>query len=86
MTEKAKILSIGEDQAVVLPDDFRFQTEEVFIRRDEATGDVVLSTRPNSWDGLFALYGTKAALDDFMSETDRAQAGHSRDPFGDKKS
>jgi antitoxin VapB len=85
VTEKAQILLIGEDQAVVLPKKYRFEATELFIRRDETTGDVVLSTRPNSWVGFFALYGTSAVPDDFMIETDRAEAIHSRDPFDDKQ-
>jgi len=35
---------------------FRFEgEEEVFIRRDEKTGDVILSRRPASWDEFFSL-------------------------------
>lgn len=38
-----------------LPATFRFEGEEVYIRRDEETGEVILSAVPNSWDGFFAL-------------------------------
>ena len=42
-------------QAVRLPAEFRFEGEEVFIRKDEKTGDVILSRRPASWDEFFRL-------------------------------
>jgi antitoxin VapB len=84
MTKRAQILLIEDDQAVVLPEEYRFSTDEVYIRRDATTGDVVLSTRPNSWDGFFALYGTGAEPDDFMTKMDRGLTIYSRDPFDDK--
>ena len=39
--ETAKLFMNGRSQAVRLPSEFRFQGKEVFIRRDQATGDVV---------------------------------------------
>lgn len=50
----AKVFQTGRSQAVRLPLAFRFDTKEVFIRRDEATGDVILSPRPSDWNGLLA--------------------------------
>ena len=44
----AKIFMSGRSQAVRLPSEFRFEVDEVYIRRDETTGDVVLSARPGS--------------------------------------
>jgi virulence-associated protein VagC len=45
---------------VRLPKEFRFQAAEVAIRRDEATGEVILSPHPTgsslSFDEWFALY------------------------------
>ncbi len=42
-------------QSVVrLPAEFRFEGREVFVRRDPRTGVVVLSRKPDSWDGLTA--------------------------------
>jgi antitoxin VapB len=77
----AKLFTTGRSQAVRLPMEFRFDGTEVFIRRDPATGDVILSRRPTNWDGLFALYGTTAVPDDFMGEADRAENGAAKDPF-----
>ena len=51
----AKLFMNGSSQAVRLPAEFRFANDEVYIQRNEATGDVVLSTRPgvNTWDDFF---------------------------------
>jgi antitoxin VapB len=42
---KTKIFTNGRGQAVRIPKDFRFDVPEVYIRKDETTGDVVLSTK-----------------------------------------
>ncbi|WP_139556004.1 antitoxin [Methylotetracoccus oryzae] len=39
----AKLFKNGRSQAVRLPAEFRFEGDEVSIRRDPATGDVILS-------------------------------------------
>ena len=41
----AQIFMNGRSQAVRLPAEFRFEGAEVYIRRDTATGDVILSPR-----------------------------------------
>ena len=71
MTQTAKVFITGRSQAVRLPLEFRFEEKEVYIRRDPVTGDVILSRRPESWDGFFALYETTNVPADFMSEADR---------------
>ena len=83
MVQTAKIFVTGRSQAVRLPREFRFAEKEVYIRRDAVTGDVILSRRPDSWDGLFALDATTQVPPDFMSEADRAQGEHAGDPFAD---
>ena len=55
MPHTAKLFRNGRSQAVRLPAEFRFRTKQVFIRRDPATGDVILSARPDSWKGFFEL-------------------------------
>lgn len=80
-TRTAKLFTTGRSQAVRLPMEFRFEGTEVFVRRDPKTGDVILSRRPTSWDGLFELYGKDVVPADFMSETDRRQTQQDRDPF-----
>jgi len=49
MEHVAKIFISEECQAVCLPDDCRFECEEVFVRRDPDTGNVILSAKPSSW-------------------------------------
>ena len=83
MTTTAKLFTTGRSQAVRLPMEYRFEGNEVFIRRDPVTGDVVLSRRPDSWASFFALYKTTRAPADFMNEADRNQGQHARDPFAD---
>ena len=63
----AKIFRIGRCQAVRLPAAFRFETDEVFVRRDEATGDVILSARPRSWDGFFEALAKAHVPADFLT-------------------
>ncbi|WP_291006432.1 AbrB/MazE/SpoVT family DNA-binding domain-containing protein [Ferrovibrio sp.] len=77
----AKLFTTGRSQAVRLPMEFRFEGSEVFVRRDPKTGDVILSSKPASWDGLFALYGKGDVPGDFMGPADRDPSPHNRDPF-----
>lgn len=77
----AKLFTTGRSQAVRLPAEFRFEGKEVFIRRDPKTDDVILSRRPESWDGLFALYGKGDVPNGFLGPADRKQMPQDRDPF-----
>ena len=78
MLQTAKIFTTGRSQAVRLPLEFRFDVPEVFIRRDSASGDVVLSRRPADWQGrLDAVAQHKN--DDLLIE--RRPAQPRRDPF-----
>jgi antitoxin VapB len=63
---------------VRLPLEFRFDVAEVFIRRDPATGDVVLSRRPADWQGLLDVV-VRNKDDDLLIE--RRQTHGRRDPF-----
>jgi antitoxin VapB len=81
MTQKAKLFTIGHNQAIQLPDEFRFAATEVFISRDPETGDVILSERPPTWDGFFAALANTDVPDDFLDEHERRQAAQERDPF-----
>jgi antitoxin VapB len=49
---KAKIFMNNRSQAVRLPKEFQFKTQEVFIRKEGS--DVVLSPRPTDWSSYFA--------------------------------
>jgi len=64
----AKLFRNGRSQAVRLPAEFRFEGSEVFVRRDQASGDVILSRRPESWRGFFDLAKSVKVPDDFLAD------------------
>lgn len=68
---KAKVFMTGRSQAVRIPAEFRFSTDEVYIRRDRQTGDLILSQAPDGWDEIFAALDQAGVPRDFLS--DRAQ-------------
>ncbi len=68
MPRTAKLFHNGRSQAVRLPAEYRFPGSEVFIRRDPASGDVVLSRRPESWEDFFELADKIAVPEDFMAD------------------
>ncbi|MGO9896882.1 MAG: antitoxin [Bryobacteraceae bacterium] len=68
MPRTAKLFLNGRSQAVRLPSEFRFEGSEVFVRRDPATGDVILSRRPESWDSFFKLRREANVPDDFLPD------------------
>jgi len=72
MVRTAKLFRNGRSQAVRLPAEYRFEGSEVFIRRDPASGDVILSRRPESWAEFFELMKTIDVPEDFL--VDRADA------------
>ena len=52
MQRKAKVFMNNRSQAVRLPKEFQFRTQEVFIRREGS--EVVLSPRPFAWTSYLA--------------------------------
>ena len=83
MTQVAKLFTNGRSQAVRLPAAYRFDTKEVFIRQDPITGDVILSRKPATWDGFFTALQAAHVPQDFLSNAERAQGTHERDPLED---
>lgn len=63
----AKLFRNGRSQAVRLPVEFRFEGSEVYVRRDPATGDVILSRRPETWQDFFALTSALDFPEDFLA-------------------
>jgi antitoxin VapB len=70
VTRTAKLFRNGRSQAVRLPSDYRFEGSEVFVRRDPATGDVILSRRPESWEDFFELMNGIDVPSDFLAGRD----------------
>jgi antitoxin VapB len=66
----AKLFKDGADQAVRLPAEFRFDGDEVYISRDDTTGDVVLSSHPGAkaWSDFFDFVRSIDVPADFMAE------------------
>jgi antitoxin VapB len=86
MDKTAKLFTNGGSQAVRLPAEFRFDGELVYVRRDETTGDVILSHRPaKSWAHFVALrdeLGPVPHAKTFMSKRPLNNRGTVlRDPF-----
>jgi antitoxin VapB len=81
MTQIAKLFINGHSQAVRLPAAYRFEGKEVFIRQDPETGDVILSRKPENWDGFFKAIKSQAVPSDFLSEGERSQDASGRDPL-----
>ncbi len=59
----AKVFKNGRSQAVRLPKEFRFEDDEVLIRKKG--NDVILSPLSRSWDAFFKE--TPLPSEDFMS-------------------
>ena len=85
ISKTAKIFPNGGSQAVRLPAEFRFEgIDEVYIRRDAVTGEVILSAKPASggWADFFALRDQARVPSDFMANLplhDPAPPGDSRE-------
>lgn len=69
--QKARVFMSGRSQAVRIPAQYRFKTDEVFIRRDPQTGDVILSQSPMTWEELFAALDAANIPEDFMADRDQ---------------
>lgn len=70
--KKAKLFKNGQSQAVRLPKEFRFQGEEVFIRR--LGNAIVLLPEDHPWQPLLDSLGQFS--DDFLD--DRRQPAHQK--------
>lgn len=73
LSQVAKFFTNGRSQAVRLPAAFRFNTAEVFVRRDPDTGDVILSSKPMDWKGIFSALQETEIPPDFLDERERQQ-------------
>jgi antitoxin VapB len=66
MQRTARIFMNNRSQAVRLPKEFQFRTEEVYIRKEGS--DVVLSPRPSDWSSYLAE--APVASSDFMKDVE----------------
>jgi antitoxin VapB len=65
---KAKVFMSGRSQAVRIPAEYRFATDEVYIRKDPQSGDLILSEAPGGWDEIFAALDQAGIPDDFLAD------------------
>lgn len=63
MQRRAKVFMNNRSQAIRLPKEFQFETDEVFIRKEGE--DVILSPRPMDWRAY--LESGPVASDTFMT-------------------
>ena len=84
MSQVAKLFTHVRSQAVRLPAAFRFNVNEVFIRQDPETDDVILSRKPSDWDDFFAALKDVDVPVDFLDENERNQGLQDRDPFDER--
>jgi antitoxin VapB len=75
-SSKAKVFMSGRSQAVRIPMEYRFSTDEVYIRRDPATGDVILSQAPGSWAEIFAALDAAGVPEDFLADRNQGAPQH----------
>ncbi|PLC48135.1 AbrB/MazE/SpoVT family DNA-binding domain-containing protein [Pollutimonas subterranea] len=85
MSQTAKLFSNGRSQAVRLPAAYRFDTKEVFIRKDPETGDIILSRKPETWSDFFDAIKDLDVPVDFLDVDERRQDVCDRDPFDEGK-
>jgi antitoxin VapB len=64
LLKTARLFNDGGSQAVRPPAEFRFDGDEVFVRRDERTGDVILSRKSgwSTWEEYFENRGDGEAV------------------------
>jgi antitoxin VapB len=69
---KAKVFYSGRSQAVRIPAEFRFTTDEVYVRRDPQSGDLILSESPvKTWKEIFKALDEAKFPDDFLQDRDQ---------------
>lgn len=83
-TKIVRLFRNGASQAVRLPAEFRFSGKTVYATHNEATGDVVLSTRPGArhWEEFFGRLRSIEVPADFMAERPMNRIPKEKDIFG----
>ena len=67
-TRIAKLFKNGASQAVRLPAEFRFDADQVYVTKDTATGDLIISQHPGAaaWSRFFEMARSIEQTDEFM--------------------
>jgi len=82
MTMTAKVFTAGNSQAVRLPKAFRVGAREMWIARNEHTGEITLSPKPdaNALQAFLSELRSLPASDEFVPPRDDTARG---DPLAD---
>jgi antitoxin VapB len=65
---KTRVFNTGRSQAVVIPEAFCFTTDNVSIRRDPRTGDIILSQTQGDWADIFAALDEAGFPENFLAD------------------
>jgi antitoxin VapB len=70
--EKARVFMNGRSQAVRIPAEYRFASDQVYIRRNPQNGEVILSERPlgKSLKEIFDMIDAAGGADDLLKDRD----------------
>lgn len=70
MLATAKLFKTGHSQAVRLPKEFRLPGSEVWISKNEVTGEITLVPKPtpDSLEDFFVFLEAHPAPEDFLAE------------------
>jgi antitoxin VapB len=71
---KARVFMSGRSQHVTIPSEYRFTTDEVYVRRDPESGDLILSQAPANWDEIYTALDNAAFPDDFLANREQGVA------------
>jgi len=88
MLATAKVFTNGNSQAIRLPKAFRVDVDEMWIARNEVTGEITLKPkdtailRKHRLDALMAAIADNPLPDDFLSDASR-QNNPPKNPFAD---
>lgn len=88
MLATAKVFTNGHSQAIRLPKAFRVDVDEMWIARNEVTGEITLkpkdteTLRQHRLDALMAAIADNPLPDDFLSDASR-QNHPPKNPFTD---
>lgn len=88
MLATAKVFTNGHSQAIRLPKAFRVDVDEMWIARNEVTGEITLkpkdteTLRQRRLDALMAAIAGNPLPDDFLSDASR-QNHPPKNPFAD---
>lgn len=88
MLATAKVFTNGNSQAIRLPKAFRVDTDEMWIARNEMTGEITLkpkdmeTLRQRRLDALMAAITENPLPDDFLSDASRLN-NPPKNPFAD---